>query len=66
MKKRILVLLMGVMMVVISVAPAFADSGRPRRAQPTHPPGLEQSGVDRPDQAPNPETGKLNIGGHFQ
>jgi hypothetical protein len=66
MKTRITMLLMAAMMLVMSVAPAFADSGRPRRPQPEIPPGLSQSGVDRPDQAPIADVGRQNAEIHRQ
>ena len=66
MPKRVTVVLMGLLMLVTSIAPAFADSGRPRPAQPPAPPGLEQAGVGRPAQAPTSEVGKQNRGGYFR
>ena len=64
MRKRIAVLLMALLILVVSVTPAFADSGRPRRPQPDTPPGLAKSGVDRPEQAPTPDTGHQNADEH--
>ncbi len=60
MRRRIMALLMAVMMLVISAAPAMAQNDRPKRPNPVSPPGLEQSGVDRPEQAPTPLTGPGN------
>ncbi len=60
MRRRIMALLMAVMMLVISAAPAMAQNDRPKRTPPVRPPGLGQSGVDRPEQAPTPLTGPLN------
>ena len=60
MRKRLMVLVMAVMMVVMSVAPAFARHGGPHRPQPDTPPGLSRIPVDRPDQAPTPDTGRQN------
>jgi hypothetical protein len=54
MRKRIAVLLMALLMLVMSAVPALA--ARPRPAHPINPPGLERSGVDRPEQAPTPTT----------
>jgi hypothetical protein len=65
MRKRLLVLLMAVMMAVMmvamSAAPAFASHGfTPHRPQPNTPPGLTNSGVDRPDNAATSTTGRSN------
>ncbi|MGQ4390512.1 hypothetical protein [Streptomyces sp. SAS_270] len=37
-----------------------ADRQKPRRIQPVSPPGLSSSGVDRPDEATTPLTGRGN------
>ena len=60
MRKRIMALLMAVMMLVISAAPAMAQNDRPRPPTPVEPIGLGISGVDRPEQAPTPITGPSN------
>ncbi len=39
---------------------ALADPDRPRPSPPFVPPGLAQSGADRPDQARCPTTGPTN------
>jgi hypothetical protein len=42
------------------VAPALADSGRPRPVAPSSPPGLGLADPDRPEQAVTPRTGPGN------
>ena len=56
-------LLMTVMLVVMSAAPALAVSDKPKQTQPTSPRGLENNngtGFDRPEQAADPQTGRGN------
>ena len=61
MRKRLMVLLMAVMMVVMSAAPAIADQ-RIRRPLPVSSPGLQQGHGEehRPEQAADPTAGPLN------
>ena len=42
------------------VVPALADSGKPRPIPPGEPRGLNQSGVERPEEAAFPQTGPAN------
>jgi hypothetical protein len=64
MRKGLLVLLMAVMMVMMSAAPALAAKGgtdRPRPTTPGVPPGTtENFHENRPDHAVTPMTGPLN------
>ncbi len=64
MRKRLLVLLMAVMMVVMSAAPALAAKGgtdRPRPGIPLGPPGTGNNPHEnRPAHAVTPMTGPLN------
>jgi hypothetical protein len=39
--------------------PALADPG-PRPSPPSQPRGLDRSGVDRPEEAASPQTGRTN------
>ncbi len=45
---------------VMGTGTAWAVREEPKKPQPTSPPGLEQSGVDRPEQAATPRTGATN------
>ncbi len=56
MRKRIMVLLMTVMMLVMSAAPALAASDKPIRPQPVYPPGYKAEA----EQANLPDTGRGN------
>lgn len=50
-----------VVLAALTSAPAAqAASERPRPLPPTSPPGLEQSGVDRPEESITPRTGNQN------
>ena len=60
MKTKVLALLMAGMMLVMSAAPAVARAGGPVRPHPAEPPGLTKSGVERPEQAQTPDTGRQN------
>jgi hypothetical protein len=60
MRKRLMVLLMAVMMVVMSAAPAMAASGKPKPAQPLFPPGRDIGQGMEPEQAADPQTGRIN------
>ena len=60
MKRRITAVLMALFMLAMSAAPALARASGPVQPHPESPRGLEQSGVDRPDNAPTPDTGRQN------
>ena len=61
-RRKLTVVLMTVMLVVMSAAPALAGD-KPKPSQPTSPRGLENNngtGFDRPEQAADPQTGRGN------
>ena len=71
MRKRLLVLLMAVMMLAMSAAPAMAGHGQLHQPRPVTPPGLDRGNDDgpgspafkeeaRPDQAEDPVVGPVN------
>jgi hypothetical protein len=57
-------LLMTVMLVVMSAAPALAASDKLKEPQPAMPPGLNDGkgteANDRPEQSADPQTGRAN------
>ena len=59
-RRRLSVLLMALMLMVISGAPALADPDKPKDPQPISPPGREIGNGDPPEQAADPQTGKIN------
>jgi hypothetical protein len=58
MRRRIAVMVAMVMMVIMSAAPAFAVSDKPKRAQPVEPPGYENG--QQSEEAAFPQTGGIN------
>ncbi len=60
-----MVLLMAVMLLVMSAAPALADKP-PQDPQPVQPPGTEIGQGDPPEQARDPLTGRANRYEHGQ
>ena len=59
-RRKLMALLMTVMLVVMSAAPALADRGKPKRSQPTEPPGRSISEGTEAEHAADPETGRGN------
>jgi hypothetical protein len=53
-------LLMTVMMLVMSAAPAMADPDKPKDPQPISPPGREIGQGYPSEQAADPQTGRAN------
>jgi hypothetical protein len=61
MRKRIVVLLMGLLMMVMSAAPALTVTDRPRLTPPSQPPGTaEDSHENRPTHAVTPVNGPVS------
>jgi hypothetical protein len=54
-RRKLTVLLMTMMVLVVSAAPALAASDKSKRPQPTEPPGYANG--QQPSQAAFPETG---------
>ncbi len=53
-------LLMTVMLLVMTAAPALADPDKPKNGQPVSPPGREIGQGDPSEQAAAPQTGRAN------
>ena len=46
--------------MAVAAPSAWADPNRPRPTPPATSPGLDRSGVDRPDEARDPQVGPQN------